>query len=254
VSGVVGITIEPKILISYPIAKDFVEILSAVSEIVDEVLIRVDSQGFKVKALDPSKIALLSIALPPEGFQEFNVTEETSIGLAASVLSKILKQLKKSDRIVIAANNEYVEILIEGISIRRYKFKNLEVIAEEVPELTPQYDVEASILSSPLKTTLSELTSICSTIGITAKGDTMTFFDYDNKKSLYRLTTTAGTIINLNIKKESTVAYDAEYISKIIELLKLSNIVELKYGSEAPLYISIEFAGGKIEYFLAAKT
>ncbi|MEM2852340.1 MAG: hypothetical protein QW438_04015, partial [Ignisphaera sp.] len=79
------------------------------------------------------------------------------------------------------------------------------------------------------------------------------FFDYDTKKSIYRLTTTSGTVINLNIRKESTAAYDSEYLSKIIEMLKLSNIVELKYGSKAPLHLSIEFAGGRIEYFLAIK-
>jgi len=249
----IAITIEPKILIAYPNAKEFADVLSIVSEIVDEVLINIDSQSFSIKALDPSKIAMLSINLPPEAFQEYRVSEEVSIGIAVSVLSKILKQLKKSDRITIAANNEHVEILVEGMSIRRYKFKNLEVIAEEAPELTPEYDVEASILSSPLRTTLSELTSISSTTGITAKDDTVLFFDYDTKKSIYRLTTTSGTVINLNIRKESTAAYDSEYLSKIIEMLKLSNIVELKYGSKAPLHLSIEFAGGRIEYFLAIK-
>lgn len=247
-------TIEPKILISYPNAKDFTDIISTVNEFVDEILVHIDSHSFKIKALDPSRIAMLSIILPPEAFQNYSVSEEIGIGLAVSSLSKILRQLKKSDRITIAANNEYVEILVEGISVRRYKFKNLEVVAEEVPELTPQYDVEASVLSSPLKTTLSELTSICSTIGITAKGDTLMFFDYDTKKSTYKLTTTAGTIINLNIKKEAIAAYDSEYISKIVDILKLSNIVELKYGSEAPLYLSLEFSGGRIEYFLAPKT
>ncbi len=247
-------TIEPKILISYPNAKDFADIISTVNELVDEVLVYIDPHSFKIKALDPSRIAMLSITLPPEAFQNYSVSEEIGVGLAVSTLSRVLKQLKKSDRITIAANNEYVEILVEGISIRRYKFKNLEVIAEEIPELTPHYDVEASVLSSPFRTTISELTSICSTIGITAKGDTLTFFDYDTKKSTYKLTTTAGTVINLDIKREAIAAYDSEYISKIIEILKLSNIVELKYGSEAPLYLSIEFSGGRIEYFLAPKT
>ncbi|MCS7111249.1 MAG: hypothetical protein N3D82_03120 [Ignisphaera sp.] len=248
-----SITIEPKILALYPSAKDFADVIDTVGKIVDEVLIYVDPHGFKIRALDPSRIAMLSINLPPEAFQEYSVSEEVGVGLAVSVLSRILKQLKKSDRITIAANNEYVEILIEGMSVRRYKFKNLEVIAEEAPELTAHYDVEASILSSPLRATLSELASICSTIGIAAKEDTLTFFDYDTRKSTYRLTTAAGTIINLNVKREASAAYDSGYVSKIVEVLKLSNLIELKYGAEAPLHLSMEFAGGRIEYLIAPK-
>lgn len=248
-----SISIEPKIIVLYPSAKEFADIVDTVSRIVDEILIHIDQHGFKIRALDPSRIAMLSITLPPEAFQEYSVSEEMGIGLPVSILSKMLKQLKKSDRITIAANSEYVEMLVEGMSVRRYKFRNLEVVAEEMPELSLNYDVEALALSSPLRTALSELTSMCSSIGVSAKGDTLTLFDYDTRKSSYRLSTAAGTIVNLSIRREASAVYDSGYISKVVEVLKLSNVAELKYGAEAPLNLSIEFAGGKIEYYLAQK-
>uniref|UniRef100_A0A7C4FGS4 DNA polymerase sliding clamp n=1 Tax=Ignisphaera aggregans TaxID=334771 RepID=A0A7C4FGS4_9CREN len=250
----VSFTIQPKVVFSYPSAKDFTDILKVLSEIVEEVLFTVDSKSLSVKALDPSRAAMMYILIPAEAFQEFRAEEELKIGLAVGNLSKVLKNLKKGDKITIGANEESVEILIEGTSIRRYKFRNIEVISEELPELSPQYDVEASALSTALRTVISELSSITSTIGITASKDTLIFVDLDTKKSSYKLATASGSLIALNIKKENvTAAYDSEYLSKVLDILRLGNIVDIKYGSEAPLYLSTEFSGGKAEYYLAAK-
>jgi len=250
----VSLTIQPKVVFSYPSAKDFTDILKVLSEIVEEVLFTVDSKSLSVKALDPSRAAMMYTLIPAEAFQEFRAEEELKIGLAVGNLSKVLKNLKKGDKITIGANEESVEILIEGTSIRRYKFRNIEVISEELPELSPQYDVEASALSTALRTAISELSSITSTIGITASKDTLIFVDLDTKKSSYKLATASGSLITLNIRKENvTAAYDSEYLSKVLDILRLGNIVDIKYGSEAPLYLSTEFSGGKAEYYLAAK-
>ncbi|MEM4788625.1 MAG: hypothetical protein QXV06_02390 [Ignisphaera sp.] len=250
----IQLTIEPKVLFAYPSARDFTKILKSLSEIVDETLLYVDETGVHVKALDPSRVAMLIIDLPPEAFQEFNFRESTSVGIAVSNLVKVLKNLKKSDRLVIAANEEYVEIIVEGTSgARRYKFRNISVLAEEIPELNPQYDIEASILASPLKTALKELADSSATVGFSATNDALLLFDYDTKKLSYKMTIASGNVLNLLVKKEVTAAFDSEYISKIIEIMELSNAVDLKYGAEAPLHVSVEFSGGKALYYLAAK-
>jgi len=250
----ISFTIQPKVMFSYPSAKDFVDVLKTLSEIVEEVLFVVSPKGLSVKALDPSRVAMMFITIPAEAFQEFKAEDELKIGLAVGNLSKILKNLKKGDKITMGADEAAIEILIEGTSIRRYKFRNIEVVSEEVPELSPQYDVEASALSTALRTIISELSSMTSTIGITAFKDSLLFVDLDTKKSSYRLATTTGNLITLSVKKENvTAAYDSEYLSKVLSILHLGNIVDIKYGSEAPLYLSTEFSGGRAEYYLAAK-
>jgi len=250
----ISLTIEPVVLFSYPSAKDFTNILKTLSEIVDEVLLKVSEKGVNVKALDPSRVAMISVTLPAESFQDFKVEKELSIGLAVGNLAKILKQLKKGDKITMCANEENVEILVEGTSVRRYKFRNIEVVEEEIPELSPQYDVEASVLSSPFRTALSELASITNTIGFTATQDALTLLDFDTKRSTYKLTTASGNVISLNVKKENVLTpYDSEYLARIEDILRLSNILDVKFGSEAPLYLAAEFSGGKAEYYLAAK-
>lgn len=248
-----GFTIEPKARFTYPSAKEFTTMLKTIADIVDEISFTVRKSGMTVKALDPGRVALLTVTLPPESFQEYNVEEELVIGLAVSNLVRILRRVGKGDRIVFAANEEYVEIAVEGALGRRYKFKNLEVLSEELPELAPQYDVRASLLSPPLRAALSELTAACSSIGVEANPETISFYDADSKKSVYRLTTASGAVISIDVKREANAVYDAEYVSKVIDVITLAHIVELEYGSEAPLHLAIEFAGGKAEYFLAQK-
>jgi proliferating cell nuclear antigen len=249
------LTIQPKILFSYPSAKDFTNVLKTISEIVEEVLFEVSTSGLSVKALDPSRVALLRVELPAEAFQEFKAEQELKIGLAVGNLVKVLKNLKKGDKITIAANEEFVEVVVEGTTTRRYKFRNIEVMSEEVPEIKPEFDVEASATASVVRTIISELASLTSTIGLSATKDALVFIDLDTKKVSHRITQASGNLISLNLKKEEqiTVPYDSEYLSKIVDILRLGSVVDIKFGSEAPLYMALQFSGGKAEYLLAAK-
>jgi len=248
------LTIEPKVLFSYPSAKEFTYILKTLSELVDEVAFMVKGEGVEVKALDSGRIALFKAFMPPESFQEFEVKDELTVGISVANLVKALKHIKKNDKITIAANEEFVEIIIEGTTMRRYKFRNLQVISEEVPEISAEYDVEATVLASPLRSAIAELSNLTDTIGITVRGEEIVLYDYESKKTSYKLSSLAGTLISLNVKNECDIAFDAEYLSKINDALRLGSAVDLKFGKEAPLFMEFTTtAGGKIEYYLAAK-
>ncbi len=248
------LTIEPKVLFSYPSAKEFTYILKTVSEMVDEVALRVSEEGVDVKALDPGKIALLKTFLPPEAFQDFKAEGELMVGLSVSNLVKALKHIKKNDRITIAANEEFVEILLEGTTFRRYKFRNIEVVSEEVPEISAEYDVEGTVLANPLRTAINELANLTDTIGLTVRGEAIVLYDYESKKTSYRLSSMTGTLVSLNVKKEVDVAFDSEYLSKIVDVLRLGGAVDIKFGSEAPLYLDFTISGGgRVQFYLAAK-
>ncbi len=250
----VKLTIEPKVLFSYPSAKEFTYILKTLAEIVDEVAFMVKSDGVEVRALDPGRIALFKAFMPPESFQEYEVKEELFVGISVANLVKALKHIKKNDKITIAANEEFVEMVLEGTTVRRYKFRNLSVASEEVPEIKVEYDVEATLLANPLRTAISELSSLTDTIGIRAQGEEVVLFDYETKKTNYRFSSLTGTLVSLNIKKECSVAFDAEYLSKIVDSLRLGSAVDIKFGTEAPLYINFTTtAGGQVEYYLASK-
>ena len=250
----VKLTIEPKVMFSYPSAKEFTYILKSVAELVEEVSFRVENDGLKLKALDPGRIAMLTVTLPPEAFQEFQVSEPINIGLSVGNLVKVLKHLRKNDRVTIAANEEYVEIIIEGTSVRRYKFRNIEVLSEEIPELNVEYDVEGSVLVGPLRNAISELSNLTDTIGVSVREEAIVMYDYDTKKTQYRFSSTTGTLISLSIKKSCEVAFDSEYLSKIVDILRLGSVADIRFGSEAPLNIEITMSvGGRAQYFLAAK-
>ncbi len=250
----VRLTIEPKVIFSYPSAKEFTYILKTVSEIVDEVAFLVKPEGVEVRALDPGRIALFRAFMPPEAFQDFDVKEELSVGMSVANLVKALKHIKKNDKITIAANEEFVEIVLEGTTVRRYKFRNLAVVSEEIPEINVEYDVEATVLANPFRTAISELSALTDTIGVRGRGDEIVLFDYETKKTNYRFSSVSGTLISLNIKKECDVAFDAEYLSKVVDALRLGSAIDVKFGTEAPLYISFTTtAGGQIEYYLASK-
>ena len=129
-----------------------------------------------------------------------------------------------------------------------------EVLSEEVPELSVEYDVEGSVLVSPLRAAIAELANLTDTVGVTVREDAIVMYDYDTKRTQYRFSSSAGTLISLNVRKECDVAFDSEYLSKIVDILRLGSVADIKFGFEAPLNIEVTMsAGGRAQYLLAAK-
>jgi len=247
-------TIEPKVTLSYSAAKDVANIIKSAAELVDELAFTVTPESFKLVALDPSKIAMLIVELPPESFRDYKVPENLTIGVSASSILNILKHIKKSDVITIGANDEFVEIIVEGGLPRRYKTRNIAVAVEEVPQLDVEFDVMASVTTNSLKSAISELSALTQTVGIKASGDELLMYDYESKKSRYRFTSSAGSLISLTIKNEADVPFDSDYLSRVAPILSLGSVADVSFGREAPLRIYVSFAsGGSGTYYLASK-
>jgi len=116
-------TIEPIAKLVHIEAKAITTIISAISELVDEVAFDISEKGLLIRALDPGKVALLEIELPPEAFIEFEVKNPIKVGLSIGDIKKVFMNDKIGDKFILAANEEFVEIGIEGVPTRSYKFR-----------------------------------------------------------------------------------------------------------------------------------
>jgi DNA polymerase III sliding clamp (beta) subunit (PCNA family) len=101
--------------------------------IVDEVLITIDSGGFfKLAALDPARVSMLLMEIPASAFLELRVERELSIGVSMQSLELTIEAAKKTDKYVLVSDGGFVEVIVEGLPTRRYKFRSIE-IPKEVP-------------------------------------------------------------------------------------------------------------------------
>lgn len=234
----------------YPSAKIFVTLLEAVGDIADEILMKLDTRGLKVRALDPARLSLIELEVPSTAFTTYDTrSQELDVGINLSSLLKVLPRPKKSDTVKFSANEMFYRITVEGITPKTFKFRSIEVAAEDVPELNLEFNVRAVILSDAFKQALTTLKG-AGTIEIEIP--TADYVILRGGGSTVKLSRVAGSILDMEFKESVKSAYEETYLAKIDPLLSLTDSLELSLSSSSPLSITFRLPGDLlVRYTLA---
>ncbi len=239
----------------YPEAKYIKSIVDSLAKLVDEVAITLNSEGLHLKALDPARVALIEVSLPAVSFLEFDVGEETTVGLSMANLSKLLTRLKKGDRFELKAEEDYVAITIHAAIKRTYRFRNLEVQIPEIPEAAFEFNVEAQVLADAIKHAIKDAEVIGDTLEFEAKDDQALYMRGKGATiSETKLTRDMPALIDLNVKEPSKSSYSIEYLKHVVALTKIAEATIVKFSTDAPIYLEFALAGeGRVKFLLAPK-
>lgn len=237
----------------YPGAKTFVVLMKSLGSLVDEALFTFSEEGLRIKALDPARVALLDIDLGTDAFLTYEVRKPISVGVNVAGLIKAIPTPKKTDKLVFKASEEFYELVIESNVTRRYRFRSIEVIAEELPEPELEFEAEAKAIASAFKTAIKDLKD-AETIEFRAQGDDLVLRGVQIGAEA-RLSRIAGSLLELKAPESGTSErYDEGYITKVIDLAGHVQTIEVRFGSGIPLNILFPLAeGGFVKYLLAPK-
>lgn len=242
---------EFRVVVEYPSGRVFSKILEMISGIVDEALFVFDAEGLKIRALDPAQVALVSVYVPSSSFLTYNVVRETSVGVNLSNLMRTLPKPKKSDKVVLRAGEDFYEFVIESVTVRRYRYRSIEVPISEIPEITLEFKVRGSVYTSAFKTALDDL-----------RGSGTIVFEADNNQVLklvapevggeVSFSVTGGSLIELEVDESSKSSYDESYIIKVLPLCEVTDAVKIEFSSEQPIRLTFNLPGGEVIEYLSA--
>ena len=116
-------------------AKLLRDMATAISILVDEATFKIDPEGLKLRAMDPSRVAMIDFEWPKSLFQEYVSTEPTKICLNISELLKLLKRAGKDEAVELSLDDKTGRLLvtITGKYSRNFTMPTLEASEEEVP-------------------------------------------------------------------------------------------------------------------------
>ena len=78
-----------------PILKSAID---SIVSLVEEGEFEVKNDGLHLTAMDPSQISMVSFTMPKTAFSEYNILEETRIGINLAQLSSVLSRGKKGEK------------------------------------------------------------------------------------------------------------------------------------------------------------
>jgi len=245
-----------KLRIVYPEAKIFQSLVEAVGKLVDEVALVARPEGVEMKAMDPAQVVMVRIWIPSDAFSEYEVEEEEKLGFNIGDILKFFKRAKKGYKLELGTESEgaKIRIVLEGALIKKYVIPNLDVLSEDLPDLSNlDFKVKALLLASVIKEAIKDIEALSDVVIIEAPDpDTLVFKGAGTAETVTRVSRASSALLELEVQEPSKSAYDLTYLKHIVGVTKVSDNVELKFGSDMPLLMKFNvLTGGEVEYVVA---
>lgn len=234
----------------------FADVMRAVSLLVDEASFVFDVEGLKLSAMDPSHVALVSLSLPVDWFDHYNIDEGRTVTLNIHELVKILRRGGKTqlDMSFDAEKNRLHLTFQEKGRSKSFSLPTYETHHEpaRIPRLS--FSAEAVIDVKTFEQAVEDGFLVGDVLRIKASEDELIFDAGSPAEKTYSMRVEKdGAALHLLECSEPTAAnYSLVYLGKIVDgCHPLTDVVSLAFASNKPVKINV--TDGVLTYYLAPR-
>jgi len=239
-------------------AKLLRDMANAISILVDEATFKIDPEGLKLRAMDPSRVAMIDFEWPKTIFQEYVSNEPTKVCLNISELLKLLKRASKDESVELSIDDKTGRLLvvISGKYNRNFTMPTLEASEEEVPTPKISFNVKAKTTTQGLSQAIEDAQLVSDHVRIEAEPEKMILSaSGDLMGATITLQKGSDALLDLEVKENSKATFSLSYLSEIIKAASAtSDIATLEFSSDMPIRIDFQQTKeGKLVFFLAPR-
>ncbi|HDI73354.1 MAG: proliferating cell nuclear antigen (pcna) [Candidatus Altiarchaeales archaeon] len=224
--------------------------IDAIAALIDEGTLQIDEKGIKLRAMDPSQIALVDLELPSSSFEEYKVEKPVNIGIDFTELSKITKRSRAEDKIELSLENR-LKMVFKGETTRSFSLAIIESTSSPPKEPNIEFTADVKIGANMLKEALKDAELVSNHVviklndgfGIKADGDAGSVdikFQEEN-------------ILGMNVKEEVRAVFALDHLNNLLKASDPQSIILIKMRTDAPLRIEYAIGDGRVIYYLAPR-
>ena len=239
-------------------AKLLRDMCTAISILVDEATFKIEPDGLKLRAMDPSRVAMIDFEWPKTIFQEYVCTEPTKMCLNISELLKLLKRAGKDESVELSLDDKTGRLLviIKGKYASNFNMPTLEASDEEVPTPKISFNVKAKTTTGGLSQAIEDAQLVSDHVRVEAEPDKLTLSaSGDLMGATITLQKGNDALLELDVKENAKATFSLSYLSEIIKAASAtSDIATLEFSSDMPVKIDFQQTKeGKLTFFLAPR-
>jgi proliferating cell nuclear antigen len=239
-------------------AKLLRDMITSISILVDEATFKLDPEGMKLRAMDPSRVAMVDFEWPKTIFEEYMCTEPTKMCINISELLKLLKRAGKDETLELSLDEKTgrLQIQILGKYKRDFTMPTLEASEEEVPTPKIAFNVRAKTTTGGLTQAIEDAQLVSDHVRVEADTEKLVFnASGDLMGALIELKKGSDTLLDLETKEPSKATFSLSYLSEIIKTAAAtSDIATLEFSSDMPVRLDFHQAKeGKLTFYLAPR-
>lgn len=232
--------------------------VAAVGNLIEEAAFKFTPEGVKMRAMDPSHVALVDFELPAGAFAEYDVKQPAVLGINLAEMSKIMSRAKPQDELIFELDEEQnrLGLTFKGASTRRISLPLIDVREAELPEPKVQFTAKADVPAGVLQDGIKDAERVGDNVGfeLTEKGF---FVAAEGDKGTAELKLAKGdeALTKLDVKQPARATFNIKYLSDMTKAASASDIIEINLGTDLPIQLDFPVGEGKgrLRFLLAPR-
>jgi proliferating cell nuclear antigen len=238
-------------------AKPFRDMITSISILVDEATFKLDPEGIKLRAMDPSRVAMIDFEWPKTAFEEYTCTEPKKMCINITELLKLLKRSGKGETLELSLDDKTgkLQIKIAGKYTRNFTMPTLEA-SEEVPTPKITFNVKIKATTDGLSQAIEDAQLVSDHVKIEADPEKIVFnASGDLMGATITLQKGSDALLELEAKEPQKATFSLSYLTEIIKAAsQTSDIATLEFSSDMPIKLDFQQAKeGKLTFYLAPR-
>ena len=239
-------------------AKLLRDMASAIAILVDEATFKLDPDGMKLRAMDPSRVAMIDFEWPKTVFEEYQCDVPTKMCINITELLKLLKRAGKDETVELALDEQTakLQVKIAGRHARNFTMPTLEASEEDVPTPKITFNVRVKATSEGLSQAIEDAQLVSDHVKIEADSEKLTFnASGDLMGATITIQKGSDTLLDLEVKEPAKATFSLSYLSEIIKAASAtSDIATLEFSADMPIRLDFhQPKEGKLTFYLAPR-
>lgn len=226
--------------------------LEIISEIVNEVRIKVNDAGLSITAMDPANVSMVGFKLPKSSFVRFESDTET-LGINLDNLKQVLKRCGSGSSLIMEKKDNFLEMQIRDRIKRNFVISLIDIESDEIDFASKTEKME---FSSSVE--LSSIDLVDSVEDCAIVSDSCSFI-IENDKFIIEAKGLNSARAEFSgdearIKAENCKArYSLEYLQKFVKGAKLAEKAKLEFANDHPLKLEFRNELMEMKFVLAPR-
>jgi proliferating cell nuclear antigen len=239
-------------------AKLLRDMVTAISTLVDEATFNLAPEGLKLRAMDPSRVAMIDFEWPKTVFDEYACDAPTKLCINIGEMLKLLRRTGKDESVELALDEKTnrLNVGIKGKYERTFNMPTLEAAEEEVPTPKITFNVRAKVTTEGLHQAIEDVLLVSDHVKIEVDTEKLTMRAAgDLMGATIELKKGSDALLDLEAKEPSKATFSLSYLSEIIKTAAASSdIATLEFSNDMPIRIDFQQPKeGKLTFYLAPR-
>lgn len=239
-------------------AKLLRDMFSAIAILVDEATFNLNPESIQLRAMDPSRVAMVDFVWPKTVFDEYQCNQPQKMCVNISELLKLLRRAGREETVELSLNPETarLQIAITGKYTRTFNMPTLEPQEEEVPTPKITFKAQAKTTTLGLRQAIEDAQLVSDHVRIEVDAEKILLkATGDLMGAVIELKKGSDALLDLEIQETAKATFSLNYLTEIIKAASVtSEIATLEFANDMPIHIDFQQPKeGKLTYYLAPR-